>query len=313
MENYIIESLNNLGYTGPETELPRLELLLAEEPDSTVALSKLVHFLSEKLCSVSDIEERVNVINSPDEIEMMCMELSGLLRELYCPYSALMEGPHRKRLSSRSNRLKLLNFLATECEAAAMISTDERQKKMAKTIDESPTAKNLKSTLMTLGFSKPPSDLSAQQLFKKTNEKVQQILKQQSSAFLEEPLLKLALTENQWCKLRELHAELSRDYKLRREMLLTRLDVTFLSFTWSANLKTKLDQVSAIYQPLRSKLTSEPHVRISHILSARYARYYSDLKFALKLFDYPTENRWDSSKKPAALQCEKRLRLRYRN
>ena len=122
-----------------------------------MALSKLVHFLSEKLCSVSDIEERVNVINSPDEIEMMCMELSGLLRELCiksfvyvitvpisqinfiffftdCPYSALMEGPHRKRLSSRSNRLKLLNFLATECEAAAMISTDERQKKMAKTI-----------------------------------------------------------------------------------------------------------------------------------------------------------------------------------
>ena len=89
---------------------------------------------------------------------------------------------------------------------------------------------------MTLGFSKPPSDLSAQQLFKKTNEKVQQILKQQSSAFLEEPLLKLALTENQWCKLRELHAELSRDYKLRREMLLTRLDVTFLSFTVTASV-----------------------------------------------------------------------------
>jgi len=45
------------------------------------------------------------------------------------------------------------------------------------------------------------------------------------------PLLKVYLTEDQWRKLDQLHAELFRDYKLRRDMLLTRLDVTVLSFT----------------------------------------------------------------------------------
>ena len=45
------------------------------------------------------------------------------------------------------------------------------------------------------------------------------------------PLLKVCLNEDQWRKLDQLHAELFRDYKLRRDMLLTRLDVTVLSFT----------------------------------------------------------------------------------
>nr|SVE84275.1 EOG090X06T3 [Daphnia pulex] len=52
-------------------------------------------------------------------------------------------------------------------------------------------------------------------------------------------------------------------------MLLTRLDVTVLSFTWSPSVKSKMDEVSAIFQPLRSSMLAEPNVNISRLLSAR--------------------------------------------
>nr|SVE79510.1 EOG090X06T3 [Daphnia magna] len=134
---------------------------------------------------------------------------------------------------------------------------------------ETPTSEKLKSSLMTLGFSKPPSDISAQQLFNKMGVKIREILASAPKGYPGPPLLKTALTEKQWSQLHQLLAELNKDYKLRREMLLTRLDVTVLSFTWSPNVKSKMDEVSAVYQPLRSSMQAEPKVTISRLLSAR--------------------------------------------
>lgn len=84
---------------------------------------------------------------------------------------------------------------------------------------------------MTLGFSKPPSDISAQQLFNKMGVKIREILGSAPNGYPGSPLLKTSLTEKEWSQLHQLQAELNKDYKLRREMLLTRLDVTVLSFT----------------------------------------------------------------------------------
>ncbi len=84
---------------------------------------------------------------------------------------------------------------------------------------------------MTLGFSKPPSDVSAKQLFNKISIKIQEILSTAPKDYPGSPLLKTSLSEQQWSQLHQLLGELNKDYKLRREMLLTRLDVTVLSFT----------------------------------------------------------------------------------
>lgn len=93
---------------------------------------------------------------------------------------------------------------------------------------------------MTLGFSKPPSDISAQQLFNKMGVKIREILASVPKGYPGPPLLKTALTEKQWSQLHQLLAELNKDYKLRREMLLTRLDVTVLSFTVKTNVVISL-------------------------------------------------------------------------
>lgn len=86
---------------------------------------------------------------------------------------------------------------------------------------------------MSLGISKPPSDISPQQLFNKMGVKIQELLSTVPKGYPGPPLLKTTenLTEEQWVQLHQLLVELNKDYKLRREMLLTRLDVTVLSFT----------------------------------------------------------------------------------
>ena len=84
---------------------------------------------------------------------------------------------------------------------------------------------------MTLGFSRPPSDITANQLFNKMTSKIQEVLKTAPKGYPGPPLLQVQCTEEQWCQIHQLLTELNKDYKLRREMLLTRLDVTVLSFT----------------------------------------------------------------------------------
>ena len=58
-------------------------ILNVSQANSLVDLSQLVHYLSSKLKEVcGNLEELVNVINSPQEIELFAMELAGLMREL---------------------------------------------------------------------------------------------------------------------------------------------------------------------------------------------------------------------------------------
>nr|SVE88657.1 EOG090X06T3 [Daphnia sinensis] len=269
METDTVTSLQNLGYSGTFNDVSQLARLLdRNDPGYIVEMSKLVNFLSVKLKSLCQLEDMVNAIEKSEERDMFCMELAGLLRELYCPYSVLMDGPPAARLENRENRLKLLNFLISECQAAIMNNLENQLEKSLPR-SETPTSEKLKSALMTLGFSKPPSDISAQQLFNKMGVKIREILASAPKGYPGPPLLKCALTEKQWSQLHQLLAELNKDYKLRREMLLTRLDVTVLSFTWSPNVKSKMDEVSAVYQPLRSSMQAEPKVTISRLLSAR--------------------------------------------
>lgn len=85
---------------------------------------------------------------------------------------------------------------------------------------------------MALGFGRPPPDITHQRLFDQMRLKIQQLRTTLPDPnYPGKPLLSVKLTEDQWSKLYLLLGELTKDYKLRREMLLTRLDVTVLSFT----------------------------------------------------------------------------------
>lgn len=65
-----------------------------------------------------------------------------------------------------------------------------------------------------------------------------------------------SLTFEEWKKLEKLQNELDSEYDLRREMLMTRLDVTIQSFQWAEVAKIKGESIIECYSSKRQKLYS---------------------------------------------------------
>merc|ERR1719384_1593745 len=105
-------------------------------------------------------------------------------------------------------------------------------------LSESPTAAALKKMLLALGFPKPPENITPLQLWEKVTAKVQDQMSKCPPDELGKPLMtKQVLTEAQWEQIQTIADGLNADYSLRRKMLLTRMDATIQSFTWSDRIK----------------------------------------------------------------------------
>jgi hypothetical protein len=59
--------------------------------------------------------------------------------------------------------------------------------------------------------------------------------------YLGRPLLQTNMSENQWNQIHKINKILYEDYKIRRDLLLKRLDVTIQSFKWADRLKVLIE------------------------------------------------------------------------
>lgn len=84
--------------------------------------------------------------------------------------------------------------------------------------------------LQTLKFPKPPANLTVPALFQKLNPTIGIVLQKAGVNLVGEGLFKGELSKQQWEILEGVQNDLNNEYKIRREMLLTRLDVTVQSF-----------------------------------------------------------------------------------
>lgn len=53
------------------------------------------------------------------------LEICAFLKEMYCPYSCLNQGPIDERFRTKENRLKLIDFLLSEFQSALLISANK--------------------------------------------------------------------------------------------------------------------------------------------------------------------------------------------
>lgn len=83
---------------------------------------------------------------------------------------------------------------------------------------------------MTLGFSRPPPNITATQLFQKIIPTVENIVKKGGPDLLGNPIFNVMLNDKQWHVLSKVQGDLHNEYTIRRKMLLTRLDCTIQSF-----------------------------------------------------------------------------------
>lgn len=87
--------------------------------------------------------------------------------------------------------------------------------------------------------------------------------------YLGKPLVNAMMTDEQWTKLTEINQALCDDFQMRRELLLTRLDVTIQSFKWADRLKSNNHEITSLYQQKRKELPVKPSVKPFFILAAR--------------------------------------------
>uniref|UniRef100_A0A2C9LAT8 Protein FAM98A n=1 Tax=Biomphalaria glabrata TaxID=6526 RepID=A0A2C9LAT8_BIOGL len=275
MENDILDSLEDLGYDGPLLDGKLLADALASGAKS-VAYTQLVEWAVSLLASFYNIDSKVSAIQGPSDSEHFLMELSGFLREFACPYSVLTEGPIDKRLATKNACLQLLDYLLTELASAkilavkkpAMLATLSTGSNVVTEKSESDIAKHLKEALMALKFAEPPDNITSFDLFTKLENKLKGLMSQ-NPELAGKPLLKVRMSDQQWAQILEINAYLSEEYRLRREMLLKRLDVTIQSFNWSEKAKNNENKIAEVYQPIRKMLIAKNDVTLAHILAAR--------------------------------------------
>lgn len=232
-------------------------------------------WLTEQIKSFIGLEEHVNTISSSDESAEFVMELSGVLRELNCPYNHLYEGgPVTQRLNSTENKLQLLDYLCSELASIRILAVKKpgclksEDPSKTKEMQESDVAKHLRIMLMALCFPKPPANITAFQLFSKVENKVKELMTKYPNQ-VGKPLLKARLSDNQWDQILKINDSLAIEYQTRREMLLKRLDVTIQSFMWADTAKKKQNEIAAAYQPIRKQMLAKTSISIPQILSAR--------------------------------------------
>lgn len=262
MECEILDSLEQLGYDGPLLEEKALTRA-AEGGLSSAEYVDLCQWLTNRLKPLCGLEE--SLTSGPDDLDSLQVEMSGLLKELHCPFEGAVSGVLRGNTQSTKHHLKFVLFLSSELQAALIVSGRRDSEKHQ---DESPVQRELSAICETLKLPQPAGNEAAE-VFSQIKNKVECLLQELPNGAFRNPVLKKSLSSEQWDKLRGINKVLSSEYECRRRMLIKRLDVTVQSFGWSDRAKVKVDSMARAYQPKRHSLKPQCSVDMAELLAAR--------------------------------------------
>ncbi|TDG98995.1 hypothetical protein EPR50_G00205950 [Perca flavescens] len=261
MECDILDSLEQLGYDGPLLDEKAL-LGAAESGLSSPEYVNLCRWLTSTLKPLCDLEE--SITSGPDDMDSLQVEMSGLLKELHCPYDELVSGIIKGSVRNTKDHLKFVLFLSSELQAAQIV----RSRGVSKKHKKNPVCHELLAICQTLNLPEPRGQ-DAAGVFSQVRDKVDNVLKDLPNEAIENPVLKKSLCSEQWEKLHSINTALSSEYECRRRMLIKRLDVTVQSFGWSDRAKVRVDSMARAYQPLRHSLRPQSTVDMAKLLAAR--------------------------------------------
>lgn len=254
-EQDIIESLTAVGYQGKSLQNDNLTEALKGGVKSEL-FRQLVGWLAFELHILRKTDEKVDA--DTKELNEFSMELSAMLKELGCPFKKFVTGPLSNRFQSEKDRIQLLEYLITELMTAKMCLKQKPLEDKSFIIPkfETDTARALEVITKDLGLEKPPENIAPRALMDKLNFKLEEAKRNTNKLLLSEPLLKSdkELSAAQWKKLEEIQKSLDDEYNLRRQVLLTRLEVTVQSFQWSDRMRGKEGIIAKSYQSKMKEL-----------------------------------------------------------
>uniref|UniRef100_A0A8C7HKF6 Family with sequence similarity 98 member B n=1 Tax=Oncorhynchus kisutch TaxID=8019 RepID=A0A8C7HKF6_ONCKI len=255
MESDILDALEQVGYEGPlQTEEGLVRA--CEGGLLSTEYVNLCMWLASRLKPLCDLEESIS--SGSGDTDGLQFEMSGMLKELQCPYQGLVSGIIQEGLQNKKDYLKLVLFLCSELQAAQIVKRRPAKDK------EHKDRNDLQAICETL---KLPElrEQGVAELFSGIGEKV--LLQELPKDHIGKPVLKNSLDSEQWERLEQINTVLSSEYECRRRMLMKRLDVTVQSFGWSE--RAKAGGVLWAYQPKRHTLAQSSSVGMAHLLAAR--------------------------------------------
>uniref|UniRef100_A0A8D8F7X9 Protein FAM98B n=1 Tax=Culex pipiens TaxID=7175 RepID=A0A8D8F7X9_CULPI len=186
----------------------------------------LIQWLTEEIRRYGALDDES--VSSVDGEVCFRWELSSFLKELGCPYGALMDVPLTERFREAGDARMLVEYLVGECAALAMVrrQRDQEERRFQVSVLEPCTERDLLNICRALGLS--VENLRADNIFNEINQRLN-----------DEPLVggllfrpEVNLTADQWVRLERTQAELLAEYSLRQQMMLKRVDLTMAAFQW---------------------------------------------------------------------------------
>lgn len=242
-------------------DLVTLQTLVIEKHFSEPFI-QLVTKLSSQLKETYDLSEKIS-----GDKETFDIEVKGILRELCCPYHDVLKGDG---LTTAKGRLLLLDFLVSEVQTlhinpVTKMETEDKEME----VDDSNGLDPISSSLSKIArASKISLDTELKDFFINTESQLKKLLSS-STSLLKEPLLQEELSSEQWQKASMINDALCKEYKMRQEVLIKRVDVTVQSFSWSDRTKVMADDISNAYDKIRKKLSANSLTSIVDVLAAR--------------------------------------------
>ncbi|KAM9225630.1 protein FAM98C isoform 2-T2 [Dugong dugon] len=177
--------------------------------------------------------------------EEFLRRLGDQLRELHCPDRALSGGDCAATLRAPGACLRLLRFLCSELQAARLLhlrhplDPSPAQLLGEETDEGAGMVQELMLTLRALGLPRPTPGTPASRLLQELRSKISELLPSLPPGSMQ-PLLSHPLDARRWEALESLSQSLRDQYRCRRRLLLTRLDLTTSAFHWSDRAKNRM-------------------------------------------------------------------------
>lgn len=259
MEMNIIRGLQRLNIDVVK-DLAALQGMITSKEFSPPFI-KLVTWLTSQLIASYSLSETVS-----GESDMFAIEVKGVLRELGCPYGEVMEGDG---ISTVKGRLFLLDYLISEVQAARInssLATVNGTTEESQQVDDNPITSSLFTITKVLGVPIVPDK---SRLFVDITTKINQLLASLPQYFLKDPLLQRQLNAKQWKQAATINDALCQEYKMRRDVLIKRVEVTIKSFSWSDRTKRLAKDIDDTFKNFKTKLLADSLTSVVDILAAR--------------------------------------------